>query len=356
MLKSPDYKSRDASNDLLHQLSLIDTNKYMDTVKGEIGGKLGYLKSCDDYCTQEACDAITVVRKFCSSLCPDGPKQKMCGGLVDFMLERELGQLIVKMLISLTSITDKSTYKSRLEVTLVIGILGYDIEKQTAQRAKVELVKCGVIPAILKDLDLCDPNTDDPRQRIRITLSLFRLYNLVDTKKVIPIYRSAKAVDILMKFARAEDVMTKIDSFQVLACIINEEESKLLAATTGCIVTILEMLQKAAESNEKEFTFVITPDDTEQSEEAEAFYATLLNLTRGTGNLATNDANKEAIVQHGGVPVLTTILRPEYKEEERQAAAEALWKLSFLESNVNVILTYLTYTDEEALAGRNKSS
>ena len=69
--------------------------------------------------------------------------------------------------------------------------------------------------------------------------------------------------------------------------------------------------------------------------------------------MATNDANKEAIVQHGGVSALAAILRPEFNEDERQAAAEALWKLSFLDSNKAVILTHVTYTDEEALEGRD---
>ena len=104
MRKSTDCELRNASNDLLHQLGLVDTNEYLDTIKGEICVNLDCLKSCDDYCSQEACDAITVIEKFCQSLTPGEPKEKMCGRLVDFMLEQGLGQLIVKMLISLTSI------------------------------------------------------------------------------------------------------------------------------------------------------------------------------------------------------------------------------------------------------------
>ena len=220
------------------------------------------------------------------------------------------------------------------------------IEKQSAQRARVEFVKCGVIRSLLKDLDSCDPNTDSPRQRIRITDSLFRLHNLVCTEKVIPIYRAGKAVDILMKFARAENVMTTIDSLLVLACIVNETESQHLAATRGCIGAMVEMLRKASESKERKYIFVIKLDGTEKN-----FNTGMLSITKGIGDLATNDANKEAIVQHGGVPALSAILRPDYKEEARQAAAEALWKLTFLEINLDVILTHLTYTDEIALQG-----
>ena len=120
---------------------------------------------------------------------------------------------------------------------------------------------------------------------------------------------------------------------------------------------MVEMHQKAAEATERNYRFCITLDDTGQTEKG--FTVSLLKLTRGISNLVTNDANKEAsfVVQHGGVPVLSAILRPEYEEEERQAAAEALWKLSFLDSNMDVILTHLTYTDEEAWKGRyNKTA
>ena len=82
MLKSDNYESHDASNDLLHELGLIDTSEYLDTIKGEIGSKLDYLKSCDDYCSQEACDAITVIEVFCWSLTPGRPKEKMYGRLL----------------------------------------------------------------------------------------------------------------------------------------------------------------------------------------------------------------------------------------------------------------------------------
>ena len=343
MLKLASHESRDASNDLLYQLGLIDVSEYLDTIKGEIGGKLDYLKSCDDFCSLEACNAITVIKDFCWSLNLGQPKEKMCSRLVDFLLEQGLGQLIVKILVSLTSITDKSEFESWHQVIVTIGSLTCQADKQSAQRAKVELVKCGVVRAFLNDLDSCDPNTDDPRQHIRITGSIFGLQNLVNTEKVIPIYRAAKAVNILMKFRSADNVMTKIAGLRVLACIVNETESEFLVANRGCIATMVDMVKTAAESTSRTYEFDITVED-----DGYPFQLSLLTLTRGIGNVATNDANKEAILQHGGVPVLTSILRPEFNEEEKQAAAEALWKLSFLESNLDVILPHL---NEEALKG-----
>ena len=113
MLKSADNESRDASNDLLYRLGLVDTNEYLDTITREIGGKLDYLKSCDDYCSQEACDSVTFIKDFSLSLTPGQPKDRMCSRLVDFLLEQGLGQLIVKMMDSHTSETDKMAYEFR---------------------------------------------------------------------------------------------------------------------------------------------------------------------------------------------------------------------------------------------------
>ena len=126
-LKSADYKSRDASNDLLQQLGLVE---------GEIGAKLEYLKSCDDYCNQEACHAIMIIEGFWWSITPGQPKEKMCSMLVDFVLEQGLGQLMVKMLVPLTSLTDERAFEFRHKLQNVILYLVFTSKKL---RVQVEL-------------------------------------------------------------------------------------------------------------------------------------------------------------------------------------------------------------------------
>ena len=63
-----------------------------------------------------------------------------------------------------------------------------------------------------------------------------------------------------------------------------------------------------------------------------------------THYLSSNDGNKEDIVQHGGVPVLTAILRPDYTDDEKRAAISVLQKLASLESNCDAIKTHVTAT------------
>ncbi|XP_072016552.1 uncharacterized protein [Amphiura filiformis] len=79
-------------------------------------------------------------------------------------------------------------------------------------------------------------------------------------------------------------------------------------------------------------------------------------LCEGLNNLSSNDINKSAIIKHGGIPVLASVIRLKFKKEKeaKQEAVEALWKLAFIESNVEIILTHLTFADTAALEGLKK--
>ena len=345
MLKSVDYGSRDASNDLLYQLGLIDVSEYLDTIKGEIGGKLDYLKSCDDFCSLAACDAITSIEKICCSLTPGQPKEKVCGKLVDFMLEQGLGQMIVYILVSLASEVNDMAFECRHQLQYVIQYLVFNIK--TPQRVKAVFVRESIIPALINDLDSCDADTEDPRQRIRILDSIYGLTYLVDTPHIVSSYDSANAFQILMKFVHASDAMTNIKSLSLLCEIVNEEESQLLATTGNCMRAMVGAIQKAAKSDDRRYSVAVEVDGSDPEE----YGADLVSLLYDTGKLTSNDAIKEAMVQHGGVPALTAILRSDYTDDEKQAAVDVLQKLASLESNRHVILTHLNANDEEALQG-----
>ncbi|XP_072037454.1 uncharacterized protein [Amphiura filiformis] len=317
--------------------------------KHEIGTRLEYLKSCDEYTSKEACDAIAYIRRSCSKLIDVQKIKKLSDNddrLVDFMLKQGLAQLIVKVV---KAVFGRASFDFRGHIAIIIAYMDHMrfTNKSVSQRFSVELVKSGVIRPLVKELDSYDPNTKDPKQRILITHTLNDLYRLLRTPNIIPIYRATNAVNVLMKFTDADNIMTKADSLAVLSCIVNETESQRLVTSGECIATILDILEKAAQSDDRprQYRFVIKIDEKNK----ENFGITLRSQTEGINNLASNDANKEAIVQHGGVPILSAILRPEYTDEEKQMAVEALWKLSFLESSLDDILTHLTYTDTTGL-------
>ena len=108
--------------------------------------------------------------------------------------------------------------------------------------------------------------------------------------------------------------------------------------------------KKATKSDDRRYSFVVKVDDSAPAE----YFASLKPLLYHTSKLASNDIIKEAIVQHGGVPVLTAILRPNYTDDEKQAVIDVLQKLASLESNCDVIKTHVTATDKDALQGNYK--
>ena len=67
------------------------------------------------------------------------------------------------MMASLTSPTGKNAFKFRRKLQNMILCLVSNNEKQ---HVKVELVHQGIIPALIKDLDSCDPDTENPSQRV----------------------------------------------------------------------------------------------------------------------------------------------------------------------------------------------
>ncbi|XP_072048011.1 uncharacterized protein [Amphiura filiformis] len=314
---------------------------FFDELKRELEPKIDYLKARDEYFTKEALDAITFIAGTFEVLGKNEYCKKICIRMVDFVLDHGLAQLMVKIVKSTGKVGCEFRYQSA-------GIISAAVEhfsSELRQQFRVQLCKSGIIRHLVKELDSYDPYTKDPKQRILIISASWDLSNLRLTPNVIPIYRAANAVNVLMKFAEADYVMTTIDSLSVIAFIANEKESERLATSGKCIVTMLDICKKAAQSDDKEYSFKIKIDE----ENEKVFHISLLEHVRGINDLASNDANKDSIVQHGGVPILTAILRPEYTDGMKQAVVEALWKTSFMESNLDAILTHLTFTDTQAL-------
>ncbi|XP_072048014.1 uncharacterized protein [Amphiura filiformis] len=319
-----------------------ELEELFEEVKLKTGSCLEYLKSCDEYLTQEALDAITFIARMFIFLGKNENGKKICSRMVGFMLEQEQG--LAQLMVNIVKSTGKITHEFRYYITSTLSATSR-FPSELKQQVRVELCKSGIIRYLVKELDSYDPNTKDPKQRILIISTLYDLANLRLIPNVIPIYRTTNAVDVLMKFTDGDNDMTTIYSLQVLAYIVNERESERLAASRKCIATLLDIVQKSARSDDRKYLFVIKIDDEHEKD----FGTVLLTQARCINDLASNDANKDAIVQHGGVPILTVILRPEYTDAEKGAVVEALWKLSFLEDNLNAILTHLTFTDTQAL-------
>ncbi len=334
-----------------------DLNPRYEDSMCKVSLKLDGLKSVEDYCTPVGCEAIGAINEAVSWLFTTGKIEKeICRRGVDFLLGKGLPKLIAKILQSLTGNAEKETFKVRYMTHSIAWKFLYNlnyISPDTRKQVRIELVKSGVTRFLLRDLESCDPRTEDPRQRTRILTNIYTLRVLTlfgDSPSVVPIYRATKAVDILMRFAESDFTMIKVRSLLLLATIVNEKEVKRIVTTEECVSAIVEMLQAALESEKKRYSFVMNID----GEEEQTFHMSVKGLVEGLNSLSSNDANKDAIMQNEAVPVLASVIYIKVKQEMevKQEAIEALWKLAFVESNVEVILTHLTFADTAALDGR----
>ncbi len=333
----------------------VDLDKLFKETKAAIRPKLEYLNSIDDYCTSDAIDAISDLVILVSELGEGESFERICERVVNYMRERDIAKLIVKILKSVAKNPEKSACESRVMTGVLIQHLLKTIHPiELRKDIRSDLVKKGIIRPILDDLDSCDPNTKDPRQEVRILLDIYRLRNLsnplLDTPSIIPAFRAARAVDILMKFVKVDNEFMKINSLMALATIVNEKEGDRLATSGGCIEAIVDMLVKAADTEDHRYVYKVTVDEDEE----EKFSIRVWLLAEGLNNLSSNDENKKAIILHGGLPALSMILKPDNTITlEKQNAVEALWKMSFLDECKADIVTHLTFTDSIAYEGRS---
>lgn len=227
-----------------------------EEIEKNIKTKMDYLKSCDDYSTPDALAAIIFLRKTFWSMAPGKAKSHYSQRLADFMVAQGLAPLIVKMLRSLNTATGDGVIEALRELHPTIYNIAVMLKKAIAYPIRQELIKSGILQALIEDLNACDPNTKSPRQRIRIIDNLFRLQNMVLTPGAVPQYRDAGAIPALMKHVKAEEMNTKVFSLRVLACIVNEEESQQLAAS-GCMFDIIAMLRQAVAAPDRKYHYIV---------------------------------------------------------------------------------------------------
>ena len=225
-------------------------------IKRNIATKLNYLKSCDNYSTPDALSTIIFLRETAWSMTPGNVKERFSSKLIDFMIEQGLAPLVVKMIRFLTSVNNDNVYVAFHELHQMIYTIAAMLPKAIAIPIREELIKSGILQAVVEDLNTCDPNTTNPRQRIRAIDNLHRLQDLVLTPGAVLKYREQDVVPTLMNYLLAEDVNIKVFSLQVLACIVNEEESKHLGAS-GCMGAMIDMLRKAVEAPDRIHHYIV---------------------------------------------------------------------------------------------------
>ena len=129
-------------------------------------------------------------------------------------------------------------------------------------------------------------------------------------------YRGSKIIDTLSQL-RQTDVEEKTLSLLILAHIVDEQENEMLLRSQDSIRYLTELFAKAVVS----------------SKHAVHGGSTLCydarELLDGINHLAVSDVNKQEILKCGGVQAIVKMLQPEFSEDERKLATDALWNLAF---------------------------
>ena len=341
---------------LLQTIGLVSVDEVEIIIEKElrvIESKLGYLMSCDDYLVKKAYDAIEYISNLLAVFADHKYFKSVYSRMIDCLLEGGLLQLVMKSV--------ESTVKRSCEFRYLIGAtVGYLTCPETAppniaSHVTEELCKIGIIQKLVEELDSYDPHTTDPGQLLCICSTLCNLCRMQQIPNAVSVSRAANAVNAVMSFIDSDDTNVTILAARVLSYIVNENECQRFGKHNYCISMILGVLQKATRKNNVMYRFVIKTDRKYN------FITRIRLLTQAMNNLASYDVMKEVILQHGGVPILSSMLRPEYADDVKQEVVECLWKLSFIESREDVIYTHfnrdsihthLKHTDTQALEGK----
>ena len=323
-------------------------NRNYKQAKSKIDASLKNLKRCDNYSMKAAMlqlEKLEVASNICDSL-----NEKYEAKLADHLINKEFAQLFVKIVTSLQDHDSDGSNDDGHKEQCLAHIKGACTQFTCGpgfNPFRLELVHHGAIALLLGSMNTSSERQTDSEVISTIdTLSI--LNNCVNCPDSIvrTTYRKANAVPILMKYLKSHEMMVTMTSLSILACIVNDEESDVLASTEGCIEHLVTMMNKAASSDDGWVEYNIA---------GEEYGDGLYGLIDTVNHLAVNDCNKNEIVKHGGIPVMVKIITDERNTPEMiTSAIETLWKLAFIKSHQDAICTALK--DAKAVKGKNDNS
>ncbi len=133
-------------------------------------------------------------------------------------------------------------------------------------------------------------------------------------------YREANIVKILLNVKG--DFQMKILILLTLSYVVDDNQSDMLRKSDDSIHFLTNLFKKSVESKHH---YVRDLD------EGPALLYSAFELLDGLNHLSVNDANKLDILKHGGVPAIIRMLQPDFTDDERKLATEALWNLAFVD-------------------------
>ena len=312
-------------------LTVIMTTHTFEELKPRIDEALKYLETCDDFTTNTAQESLKVLQQASyREMCSDRLKVAM------HLVGEGFGlNFFVKMWTSLCEYLEREKWEQRGFKALERLTCCYHNYTDVCPELGAELGKNSCIPFLFQSLEKLKMyfNKTAEFKIIRNVVSdIFGiLYNSIRLNSSNrEIYRKLGASDCLKEYLKQPFVAT--DALMILAYIVNEHESKILAESDVGVVTLVQLLKLALLSSNHVAVVDKSTGPQLQSKVCTYNYYSAIELLDCLNHLAINDVNKREIEKQGGIPVIVSMLQDDFTEEEQTIAAEALWNLAFIES------------------------
>ncbi|XP_072044654.1 uncharacterized protein [Amphiura filiformis] len=295
---------------------------------------IDYLKKCNDFTTEEVYSKLYLIDSYCSF------RNNQCDNpdaLAKHIDDAGFGHLFLELWGKMSGYLDAGIryhgYSSPQAGTGFVNfnmmLSSFSAWSSDSPQLSATLGKCGAISLLLKGLEKIIPhhgkgNADIAKTELHILGILQNAIHKCPSNR--DTYRKSNAVSILEKYLKF-DTSLQMNSLCILAFIVNDSESALLASSGTSVEVLLTLLKEGVNSDNH--TGILHSDIL--TDHGAYGYPTCYTLDV-INHLAINDANKEIIVANGTIPAIIRMLEYDFPEKEQKLAAEALWNLAFIES------------------------
>ena len=305
-------------------LDLTMARRTFEEFKPEIDQALQYLKTCDNFTTDEAKESLNVLknagfRSRCSNV----------REVARHLTGQGFGQLFAKIWNSLREHLDRDKWRQCGYTNLASLASCCENYTENCPELGAELGKHGCIPLLLASLERVKAYFNQQSEFKTIQSMVSNIFGILHHSIRLcsgnrEIYRNVGAVDSINAYLKQSSNLVSAYALMTLAYIVNEGESKILAESDRGIAVLVKLLQDSVESSHHEAIIY-------HSFSLNAF--STLQLADCLNQLAINDDNKLAIEREGGIPTIIRMLQDEgFTEDEQTVASEILWNLTFVDS------------------------
>ena len=301
-----------------------------EELKPGINQALCHLKNCKDFTTKKVNESLEVLENAgyptgCSNRCE----------VAMHLIGEGFGQLSVKIWCSLRVFLEREKWRQRGYRNLARMMSFCHNYTDVCPELDTELGKYGYIPLMLAGLEklkLYFNQESDFKIIQHVVSNIFGiLHNLIRLcSGNREMFRKAGAVNSLKEYLKHPAVSTK--ALMILAYIVNESESRILAESVVGVATLVQLLQLAIQSSNHIVEIFHKTDPQIHFRVCDDTYFSAFELSDCLNHLVITDANKRAIVEQGGIPTIIRMLQDDFTKEEQTVAAELLWNLAFIDS------------------------